>query len=591
MSVPTVGWREVGGREGRHITGGRGCIRQMKAIFIVKMEPKYNTMSDSQEGFNNVFSPVRKAPPEILYGEGVPEETRRLTLKWMRGGGGINAPAVAFYTMFPDRFAYADRTWFCYSGPHWEEVSGNHQLPGRLVKVLQADFYSKVVRPIGAWAELNSTIEEKLVEDRKGVFKSAKQLNKVFLVDFCYQYEKPPKWRDELGANPDLLALKDGHVFQWKVGFRQAVPGDLLLHRLPYTITDLDPREHLLNLTIDPMHDKEQEVMKFLADIMPNQAMADYLVDLVIFILSGRVREFFVVFVGFGANGKGVLISLLKRAFGPHFCAPDVSLFMGRGSKQHGAADPEMAKLRGAKVAVAQEPEPKDDFRVGTMKSLVSADTISARALYENPVEFVNTALPVLACNMLPGFRDSSDGFARRARVVVFPFQFVDQPRKNTEKMMDKEWQRRAVDPAYGAALLRLAFRRLFLWMEQHPGEEWDIVHPTDVQMATEAFRVDNDPVSVFKKDRLQEDNSCYLTQGDMIKEYVRWARVKLPGDTLAAGMTMKELRAALGKHGVTVGKGTKGALRNKEGYLGWRFVDDEFASSSKRSKLDPCYE
>ena len=156
---------------------------------------------------------------------------------------------------------------------------------------------------------------------------------------------------------------------------------------------------------------------------------------------------------------------------------------------------------------------------------------------------------------------------------------------------MDKEWQRRAVDPAYGAALLRLAFRRLFLWMEQHPGEEWDIVHPTEVQMATEAFRVDNDPVSVFKKDRLQEDNSCYLTQGDMLKVYRRWAREKLPGDTLAAGMTMKELKAALGKHGVIVGKGTKGALRNKEGYLGWRFVDDEFASSNKRSKLDPCYE
>ena len=562
----------------------------MKAIFIVKMEPKYITMPDSQEGFNNVFSPVRKAPQGIMYDEDVPEETRRLTLKWMRGGGGTYAPAVAFYTMFPDRFAFVDRTWYCYSGPHWEEVSGK-QLPGRLVDLLRTDFYQGVVRPIGAWAQLNLTGDDlEKVMGCKHSFTVERLLEDSF-VELKRQYVKPPKWRDELGANPDLLALKDGHVFQWKVGFRQAVPGDLLLHRLPYTITDLDPREHLLNLTIDPMHDKEQEVMKFLADIMPNQAMADYLVDLVIFILSGRVREFFVIFVGFGANGKGVLISLLKRAFGPHFCAPDVSLFMGRGSKQHGAADPEMAKLRGAKVAVAQEPEPKDDFRVGTMKSLVSADTISARALYENPVEFVNTALPILACNMLPGFRDPSDGFARRARVVVFPFQFVDQPRKNTEKMMDKEWQRRAVDPAYGAALLRLAFRRLFLWMEQHPGEEWDIVHPTEVQMATEAFRVDNDPVSVFKKDRLQEDNSCYLTQGDMIKEYVRWARVKLPGDTLAAGMTMKELKAALGKHGVTVGKGTKGALRNKEGYLGWRFVDDEFASSSKRSKLDPCYE
>lgn len=371
-------------------------------------------------------------------------------------------------------------------------------------------------------------------------------------------------------------------MFEWKLGFRRAVPQDFLVHFLSHGVYDLQPGVR------DPDRMREEEeVARFLSQVMPNKAMADYLVDLVIFILSGRVREFFVVLVGFGANGKGVFLALLKRAFGPYFCAPDVSLFMGRGSKQHGAADPEMAKLRGAKVAVAQEPEPKDSFRVGTLKSLASADTVSARQLYKNPVEFVNTALPILACNLLPGFRDASDGFPRRARVVEFNFKFVENPTRANEKLLDKEWQRRAEAPAYGAALLRLAFQRLADWTSEHPGEEWDIIHPEEVLKATDSFRVENDPVGLFKEARIVESSNDYITQGEMFKEFQAWIRENMPGDNIAAATSMKELKASLCKHGVSVSKGTKSAIRNKEGYVGWRFAHStEDAACSKRSRV-----
>ena len=137
------------------------------------MDPEYDTtpaffIPPSQEDFNNVFSPVPRAPAGIRFGDRVPDETRRMARRWMRRKGGTYAPAVAFYTMFPDRFAFVDRTWFYYSGPHWEKDNGA-ELPQRLVDVLRKDFYRDVVLPIGAWSSQHqddpSIISEKDMEN------------------------------------------------------------------------------------------------------------------------------------------------------------------------------------------------------------------------------------------------------------------------------------------------------------------------------------------------------------------------------------------------------------------------------------------
>lgn len=123
--------------------------------------------------------------------------------------------------------------------------------------------------------------------------------------------------------------------------------------------------------------------------------------------------------VGDGANGKSVLLEIMRYVFGENNTT-SVSI-------DDLAKDTHKTRLFGKSLNLSGETGMKSLLKSEEFKKIVSGDMITARDLYEQAVEFVPRVKMVVACNELPQITDRSSGTTRRMLVVKF--------RKNYEEM------------------------------------------------------------------------------------------------------------------------------------------------------------
>jgi len=115
------------------------------------------------------------------------------------------------------------------------------------------------------------------------------------------------------------------------------------------------------------------------------------------YFLTGRNdRQEIYIFHGEGANGKSTLLSMVQHVLGAHFrtMVPE-SLFEGNSAK----SGYDIASLRGARLAVAQEAESSMKLYGSLIKQIRGGDTLKARAIYKDPFEMVPTRKLVPVCN------------------------------------------------------------------------------------------------------------------------------------------------------------------------------------------------
>jgi len=105
------------------------------------------------------------------------------------------------------------------------------------------------------------------------------------------------------------------------------------------------------------------------------------------FLQGTNPEELFHIFTGVGGNGKSKLIELFEMAMGEYtFKFPITLLTQKRASS--GAANPEIARTKGRRFGIFQEPDEGERINVGLMKELTGGDSILCRALYAEPFEF-----------------------------------------------------------------------------------------------------------------------------------------------------------------------------------------------------------
>lgn len=107
-----------------------------------------------------------------------------------------------------------------------------------------------------------------------------------------------------------------------------------------------------------------------------------------------------------------------------------------------GAATPYLSQLAGARIAICDEvgDDPVLDGEI--VKRMTGESTMTARALYSNPVDFKATHLPILLSNCLPKININDAAILRRLVVVPFAMIFKEKAEIDCEnpshKLMDK---------------------------------------------------------------------------------------------------------------------------------------------------------
>ena len=177
----------------------------------------------------------------------------------------------------------------------------------------------------------------------------------------------------------------------------------------------------------------EKDMRAFISQIMPDEEVLNYTLRFISKCLSGENRdEGFYIWTGSGGNGKSKLVELIQLALGEYACNLPVALLTQK-RKASGSASPEMARTRGKRFVVMQEPDVNETLNVGEMKELTGNDKIQARGLYKEPFEFTPQYKLLLMCNQLPNIPSNDDGTWRRLQAVPFVSRFVKEEDVDTK--------------------------------------------------------------------------------------------------------------------------------------------------------------
>lgn len=147
-----------------------------------------------------------------------------------------------------------------------------------------------------------------------------------------------------------------------------------------------------------------------------DSALVDYLQQVAGMAAVGRVfSENLLILYGTGGNAKSTFVNTLARVLGEYSGCLSTDVLLSRPGQNKG---PELAALRGLRLAVASEIEEGARLDEAILKRLCSTDSISANPKYRDPFTFTPSHSLIMCTNHLPRVGSMDSGTWSRIAVV-----------------------------------------------------------------------------------------------------------------------------------------------------------------------------
>lgn len=220
--------------------------------------------------------------------------------------------------------------------------------------------------------------------------------------------------------------------------------------------------------------------------------------------LTGLTTEHVLLFAwGQGGNGKGVLLNTAARILGDYAAVAPSDLLLVTQSDRHPC---DMAMLRGARLATAQELAPGRAWDEPKLKSLTGGDPITARFIRQDFFTYEPQFTLILAGNHKPGFKSVDEAIRRRVLLVPFLQNIPEAERnKNLAEELKAEWP----------AILRWMIDGCLAW-QQH-----GLAPPASVREASEDYLAAEDVLGQWLEERCVIAGSIEFTRAKSL--YTDW--------------------------------------------------------------------
>lgn len=247
---------------------------------------------------------------------------------------------------------------------------------------------------------------------------------------------------------------------------------------------------------------------RFLGDIFSgNEGLIAYVQRAAGYSLTGDTSEqnLFMAY-GSGANGKSTLIEALSYVVGEYAEVADFATLLDSHSDRHPT---DLAKLRGARLVSASEPDPRKALAEGKVKQMTGGDRITARFMHRDFFTYKPHFKLWLMCNKRPRIKGTDDGIWRRIHLIPFTVQIPTEKR-------DKALLSKLKAEADG--IFAWMLRGCLLWQEK------GLCPPSEVVDATQAYRQDSDSLARWLEDRCEVGEALTAPSGDLLRSFNAWA-------------------------------------------------------------------
>ncbi len=298
---------------------------------------------------------------------------------------------------------------------------------------------------------------------------------------------------DELNQDPLLLNTPSASydLRHGLAGRREHNAGDFCTK-----VTAVDPGDEGRELWEKALNDTfrgDQELIAYVQEVLGLAAI-------------GRVyMEVMIIAYGGGRNGKSTFWNTVSRVLGTY--GGDVSAdTLTIGCKRN--VKPEMAELKGVRLALAKELEENTRLNTSVVKQLTSTDAILGEKKYCKPAAFLPSHTLVLYTNHLPRVGASDEGTWRR--LIVVPFTAVFKGKGDIKN--------------YSDYLFTHAGPYILKWIiegaERIIRKEFHLTNPPVVQAAIDEYRNQNDWMTEFLQECCELTPSGTIMSGELYQEY-----------------------------------------------------------------------
>lgn len=390
--------------------------------------------------------------------------------------------ALRMVDLFGDRirYHYADKRWLIYDKVKW-----SYDNAGLIWKMIDKTMAS-------------ISLEEKHYADIGLENEFRKHLKKCRSNNAKRALEK--EIQHHVGITPGVL---DRHKLLLNT------PGGVVDLKA-FTVTPNDPGNYITKATAVSYKPgaKCPLWLKFLDDIFAgDRELIRYVQKAVGYSLSGLTDEqcAFILY-GNGRNGKSTWIDIIRYICGDYATNIQPETLMTR--TQQGAANSDIARLKGARFVTSVEPNEGVRLNEGLLKQLTGDDVVTARKLYGDEFEFKPEFKLWMATNHRPVIRGTDTGIWRRIHLIPFTVQIP-------EEQVDKKLKDKLLCEAEGILCWCVEGMRLY--------HEEGLKKPASVCRATEEYRKDMDTISKFLDECTVSAPMRCVKAKDLYTVYTKW--------------------------------------------------------------------
>lgn len=368
---------------------------------------------------------------------------------------------------------------------------------------MDRDELLQITRDRKVWAdqiEAGKAVDEMMGELRAARHRHAKsscgtsKLNAMLTEAAAY---RPASVSD---LNTDLYAFNvdNGTLRFWSEEDPESDPADPRIrwharldpHRRDDLISKLAPVAFLEKAA------QPKEWLKFLVRVQPAPAMRAYLQRLAGYAMLGlNTEQMIAFFYGIGRNGKSTFVDTLTRIFADYAVTLSIDSFAGEDRRSGAEATPDLARLPGARLVAASEPESGVRFKEALIKRLTGGEPISVRRLHQDFFEFDPQFTLIVSGNHKPVIIGNDDGIWRRIHLVPWNEQIGKDE-------VDKGLPKKLLAEAPGILAWVVAGALDFL-------NSGGLHPPREILDATQEYREEEDPIGSFIR------NGCDVTGDD----------------------------------------------------------------------------
>jgi len=398
--------------------------------------------------------------------------------------------------------------WYVFKGHRWEPEEHGYSLNNIINEKIYDEYLkvSNLYRQMG----MNASGKEKeiLVELETKTANFATKLHttkfKKDIIAECAILFYDRNFYNKLDEKRNLISFENGILDLDTMKFRDGYPEDFITFTTKINYIPYDPNDNLI-----------REVENFFIDILPGEHIRTYVLKYLGTCLQGHVPdEKFYIWTGGGGNGKSLTIKLLLDSLGDYGTIIPVSLLTQKRAASN-VASPELAKLKGKRFCVFQEPENNDVIQVGLMKELTGNDKIQARALYGAPIEFYPQFKTLLACNKLPEIPSTDGGTWRRIRVVPFEMRFTDDVVEPNDRKKDPDLRRKMETWHQAFMSILVEYNKRF----KNEGNS----EPTKVKDHTLMYQQKSDLILEYIEDRIEDSLTHKVLVTELYDDFKFW--------------------------------------------------------------------